>query len=76
MKQDTRVDFNSYVLDPATDLRKMIERMAAVAYAFNAVNDANIPDRVPSSYDAMLDIGILNGVNAHNCTRLLDLPRY
>ena len=29
---------------------------------------ANIPDWVPSSYDAMLDIGILNGVNAHKAT--------
>ena len=39
-----------------------------VAYAFNAENDANIPDQVPSSYDAMLDIGILNGVKAHKAT--------
>ena len=46
----------------------MIKKWQQVAYAFNAENDANIPDRVPSSYDAMLDIGILNGVNAHKAT--------
>ena len=76
MKQDNRVDFNIYVLDPATDLNpkqfytyvKLYKKWQQVAYAFNADNDANIPDRVPSSYDAMLDIGILNGVNAHKAT--------
>ena len=45
--------------------RKMIEqKWQQIAYAFNA----NIPDRVSSSYDAMLDIGILNGVKAHKAT--------
>ena len=48
----------------------MIKKWQQVAYAFNAENDANIhvPDRVPSSYDAMLDIGILNGGKAHKAT--------
>ena len=44
----------------------MIEKeWQQVAYAFNAENDANIPDRVPSPYDAMLDIGILHGVKGY-----------
>ena len=39
-----------------------------VAYALNADNDANIPDLVPTLYNAMLDIGILNRVKAHKAT--------
>ena len=45
-----------------------IDGYVFTTYVFNAENDASIPDLLPSPYDAMIGIGILNGVKAHKAT--------